>query len=91
MVLNTGTSQVDPILHVYFTENDPWEISLPSIPPRRVRCYRLDEPLGQDSRMIPHGQYAIVLTCNSSVVAQIGRMDTRQPNLAYYTILGFPA
>lgn len=36
----------------------------------------------------PFGQYALVLKSSEPVVAQISRMDVRQPNLAYYTVMG---
>lgn len=91
VVLNPNPCAVQPRLHVYFTARDPWEIPLPEISPNRVVCYRMDEPIGLDSVKIPDEQYALVLRCNEPVVAQIGRMDIRQPNLAYYTVMGFPA
>lgn len=90
VVLNTGDTPVHPVLRVYFSDQDPWEIPLRVIPPRRVACYRTDEPLGTQNVRIPEGQYSLVLECESPVVAQIGRMDIRQPNLAYYTVMGFP-
>ena len=90
VVLNTGDRAVTPVLHVYFTDCDPWIIELSAIPARRVTCYRTDEPLGEAGRKIPPGQYALVLECDYPVVAQIGRMDIRQSNLAYYTVMGFP-
>ena len=91
VALNTTSATVHPILHVYFSDKEPWRIELPPIPARRVACYRTDEPLGEEKRQIPEGQYSLVLECDGPVVAQIGRMDIRQPNLAYYTVMGFPA
>ena len=91
VILNVGTQPVSPFLHIYFSDKDPWRIELKEIPPQRVVCYRLDEPVGADSHIIPPGQFAVVLECDRPVVAQIGRMDVRQPNLAYYTVMGFPA
>lgn len=91
VVLNTGATAVHPILHVYFTDQEPWQIALGEIPARRCFCYRTDEPLGAERIQIPSVQYSLVLECETPVVAQIGRMDIRQPNLAYYTVMGFPA
>lgn len=92
VVLNTMESTVHPVLHVYFSDRDPWRIELPAIPAARVTCYRTDEPLGGEKRQIPGNvQYALVLECDGPVVAQLGRMDIRQPNLAYYTVMGHPA
>ncbi|MGD9519572.1 MAG: sensory rhodopsin transducer [Armatimonadota bacterium] len=38
---------------------------------------------------MPFGQYSLRLQSNVPVVAQIGRADVRQPNLAYYTVMGY--
>lgn len=91
VILNSGTHTVNPTLTVYFPESEPLELKLSPIPPQRVRCYRTDEPLGLEGTNLPTGQYALVVECEHPVVAQIGRMDVRQPNLAYYTVMGFPA
>ena len=53
----------------------------------RVRCVRLDKPIGSYS--IQPGQYALKIAASSPVICQIGRMDVSQPNLAYYTVMGF--
>lgn len=91
VVLNAGSETVHPVLHVYFPDQDPWRVDLAPIPGKRVVCYRTDEPLGLQKVRIPvEKQYALVLECEHPVVAQIGRMDIRQPNLAYYTVMGFP-
>ena len=91
VILNTGSETVNPRLTVYFTDAEPLVLRLPSISPRRVKCDRTDEPLGLEEAILPPGQYALVVECEHPVVAQIGRMDIRQPNLAYYTVMGFPA
>lgn len=91
VILNVGDGPVVPVLHIYFSDRDPVHVRLAEIPGQRVSCYRLDEPIGQDSYAIPPGQFALVLECDHPVIAQIGRMDVRQPNLAYYTVMGFPA
>jgi hypothetical protein len=91
VVLNTGAQTVHPMLHVYFSDKEPWHVPLGEIPAQRVACYRTNEPLGEECVQICTGQYSLVLVCNEPVVAQIGRMDIRQPNLAYYTVMGFPA
>lgn len=91
VILNTGEQAVNPVLTVYFPDQEPWKVPLAAVAPRRVACYRTDEPLGLDKVNIPPGQYALVVECEYPVIAQIGRMDIRQPNLAYYTVMGFPA
>jgi hypothetical protein len=91
VILNPGDQEVQPVLTVFFPDAEPWVVHLESIPARRVRCYRTDEPLGNEKAVVPAGQYALMVECQSPVVAQIGRMDIRQPNLAYYTTMGYPA
>ena len=34
-------------------------------------------------------QYAMKLTSNCEIVVQYGRLDNTQPNLAFYTTLGY--
>jgi hypothetical protein len=87
-ILNAGDKRVHPVLHVYFTVQAPWIVALEGIDPERVVCLRLDTPLGDSKRVIPKGQYGLVLRCDHPVIAQFGRMDVRQPNLAYYTFMG---
>jgi len=91
IILNTGDHDAQIELDVYFTDREP-EIGLKlSVPARRVKCFRLDKPVGDRAFQIPYGQYALRVRSNVPVVAQIGRADVRQPNLAYYTTLGYPA
>ncbi|MBN1864110.1 MAG: hypothetical protein JW808_04350 [Victivallales bacterium] len=54
----------------------------------RVRCVRTNEEI--DSCKIPVGvQYALKVEANVGIVCQMGRMDVTQPNLAYYTTMGY--
>ena len=75
---------------VYFDNRDPERGLLVAVDAERVRCVRLDQPLGEREFRIPYGQYALLVESDEPIVAQIGRMDVRQPNLAYYTVMGFP-
>ena len=91
IVLNTGTMNASIQIDIFFPDRDP-EVGLKvAVPARRVQCFRLDKPLGDRGYQIPFGQYALRLHSDVPVIAQIGRADVRQPNLAYYTILGFGA
>lgn len=89
IVLNTGDSEAHIEVDVFFTDREPELGLMVQVPARRVRCFRLDKPLGDRGFQIPFGQYALRLRSSVPVVAQIGRADVRQPNLAYYTILGY--
>jgi len=91
IVLNVSDTDAEIEIDVFFPDREPESDIKVQVPARRVRCFRLDKPLGDRGFRIPYGQYALRLRSSVPVVAQIGRADVRQPNLAYYTILGFPA
>jgi hypothetical protein len=89
IVLNTGDEDARIEIDVYFEEREP-EVGLQvSVPARRVRCFRIDQPLGDRRFEVPFGQYALRLRSDVPIIAQIGRADVRQPNLSYYTTIGF--
>jgi len=89
IVLNTGDQDAHIVMDVFFSDREPeWGLKLLA-PARRVTCFRLDKPVGDRQFQIPFGQYALRLRSNVPIVAQIGRADVRQPNLAYYTTIGY--
>jgi hypothetical protein len=89
IVLNTGDEDAQIEMDVYFSDRDP-EIGLHLVAPaRRVTCFRMDKPVSDRQFQVPVGQYALRLRSDVPVVAQIGRADVRQPNLAYYTTMGY--
>lgn len=89
IVLNTGDSDAQIEIDVYFEDREP-EVGLKvEVPARRVKCFRVDKPLGDRGFKVPFGQYALRLRSSVPIVAQIGRADVRQPNLAYYTTPGY--
>ena len=90
VILNTGDEPARLRLSVFFTDQEPWQIELPELGARRVVCHRTNEPLGAEKRQIPQVQYSLVVESSQPVVAQLGRMDVRQSNLAYYTVMGHP-
>ena len=75
---------------IYFDNQPPERDLTLVVEGERVRCVRLNEPVGEQQFRIPSGQYALLIESEQPVIAQIGRMDVRQPNLAYYTVIGFP-
>ncbi|MGD9495401.1 MAG: sensory rhodopsin transducer [Armatimonadota bacterium] len=89
IILNTGEEDAEIEIDVFFEDREPEEGIRVHVPARRVRCFRIDRPLGERQFQVPLGQYALRLRSSVPVIAQIGRADVRQPNLAYYTTLGF--
>ncbi len=88
VILNPNAQEAKITLTVYYTDREPEQPPVLSVGARRVRCIRSDE--GFDGFFIPSGQYALKLESSVPVICQIGRADVRQPNLAYYTVMGFP-
>ncbi len=89
IVLNTGDADAHIEIDVYFEDREPETGLKVEVPARRVRCFRIDRPLGDRGFEVPFGQYALRLRSDVPIIAQIGRADVRQPNLAYYTTIGF--
>jgi hypothetical protein len=88
MVVNVSGSEAQIALTVYFEDQEPAEGIVLTVPAKRVRCFRLDAPVGGASFKIPFGQYALLLKSNVEVVANFGRLDRRK-NMAYYPVQGF--
>jgi hypothetical protein len=86
ILLNPGADDAEVVITVYFEDREPAVLSPQLVAARRVRCIRTNEPI--DGYQIPRGQYALGLESSVPIVCQIGRMDVRQPNLAYYTVMG---
>ena len=90
IILNSSDQDSKISFEIYFEDREPVTEITAMVKARRVRCFRLDTPLGDGKTFqIPSGQYALILKSQHSVVAQIGRMDVSQPNLAYYTVMGY--
>jgi len=90
IVVNPGSKKAAIKLTVYFEDKEPYRDIKVSVESERVRCFRMDKGIGDEEKVaIPFGQYALKLESDTPVVAQIGRLDVTQPNLAYYTVLGY--
>ena len=91
VMLNPNSSPAGVKITIYFADRPPTKDLQVEVGAERVRCVRLDEPVGEQKIRIPVGQqYALMLEGTVPIIAQIGRMDVQQPNLAYYTVMGFP-
>ena len=88
LMLNPNVDDAEVVITVYFEDREPVTLAPQQVDARRVRCIRTNEPI--DGYQIPRGQYALRLESSVPIVCQIGRLDVRQPNLAYYTVMGHP-
>ena len=89
IVLNMNDSDASIIITLYFTDKEP--VSLPALTVKacRVRCLRLDKEEEIGIQLPRETQYALRLNADVPVVAQYGRLDTRQQNMAFYTVMGY--
>lgn len=87
ILLNPNDDNATVQLTAYYENREPDELPPLAVQARRVRCVRTNEPIGQ--YQIPSGQYALKIESTVPIICQIGRADVCQPNLAYYTTLGY--
>ena len=89
IILNLNPKDTNVCFDIYFEDTEPVTDITATVKAQRVRCFRLDKPIGDNNYQIPLGQYALVLRSELPVVAQFGRLDVTQPNMAYYTTTGY--
>lgn len=90
MLFNPNAQPAEVRITIYFDNREPERDLRVPVAAERVRCVRLDQPVGERGFRVPHGQYALLVESDQPIIAQIGRPDVTQPNLAYYTVMGFP-
>ena len=88
LILNPNDADAEVTITVYHEDGEPDVLAPQTVGARRVRCIRMDKPIGD--YQAPFGQYALKLEGTVGIVCQLGRMDVQQPNLAYYTVMGHP-
>lgn len=88
MVVNINEEPAELIVDILFDNAPPMLGLRASVEGQRVICFRMDEPFGEQQYQVPFGQYALVLHSNIPVFSVFGRLDVRQPNLAYYPVQG---
>ena len=87
LILNPNKTDASITITVYFTDEETKVLNAGTVKKERVRCIRTNEAI--DNYTIPFGQYAMKVESSEPVICQIGRMDVQQPNLAYYTVMGY--
>jgi hypothetical protein len=90
MLLNTNNEPANVKLDFYFENRDPAKDISVSVAAERVRTLRLDHPEDIAGLKIPPlTQYSIRVRSDREIVAQFGRLDTTQVNMAYYGVMGY--
>ena len=90
MLFNVRKKSAKVKLDFYFSDREP-VLGVPiALPGERVIGIRLDHPdeIG-GVKIPPLTQYAVRVRSNVTIVAMMGRVDTTQNNLAYYSSDGF--
>ena len=88
MVVNHSDADAHLTLELLFEDAEPVRDLCLTVPARRVKCFRMDMPVGETGYQIPFGQYAAVIQSDVPVVCLYGRLD-RRPDMAYYPIAGY--
>ena len=88
MIVNSGDEDADIAMDLLFEDKDPKEGIKLCVPAKRVNCFRMDYPLGEEQYKIQPGQFAVVIQSSVPVVAVYGRLDRRE-NMAYYPVAGY--
>jgi hypothetical protein len=90
MLLNTNNHPAQVRLDVYFEDKAPVKDIAVLVEAERIRTLRLDLPDHIGGLAIPPlTQYSIRVRSDVPIVAQFGRLDTTQTNMAYYVGVGF--
>ena len=90
MLFNVGEQPAHVELDVYFGDCAPVKDIPLTVDAERVISLRLDHPEDLGGLVIPPlTQYALRVRSDVRIVAQFGRLDATQPNLAYYVGVGY--
>lgn len=90
MLLNTGASDACVTIDIFFSDRPPLKNIGVNVPAERVIGLRLDQPQDIGGHEIPVlTQYALKVVSDTKIVAQFGRLDTTQDNMAYYGAMGY--
>lgn len=89
IILNPNSRPATVDIALYWTDAPPERFTI-EVAAERVRCLRTNVPADMGGHQLPlEVQYAIGLTSDVGVVAQYGRLDVRQPNMAFYSTPGY--
>lgn len=90
IILNLCETDANINISLYFTDRPPVLGISVKVGANRVRCLRTDNASDFGGVIIERElQYALKLESDVPVVAQYGRLDTRQSNMAFYTVMGY--
>lgn len=90
IIVNDSKKDAEIKVKIFFTDKDAYEEIKWTVKAGRVRCFRTNNIEDMCGYKVPfETQYAMKLESNCKIVVQYGRLDNTQPNLAFYTTLGY--
>ncbi len=88
MIVNAEKTVAEIEMTILFEDKDPKRNIRLRVEAERVKCFRMDMPLGDEEYSVPFGQFAVILNSSEPIVAVYGRLDRRE-NMAYYPVQGY--
>ncbi len=90
IIVNDSDCDAHIDVKLFFVDSDPFDSIKWTVKAGRVRCFRMNNPDDMCGYIVPfETQYAMKLTSDCNIVVQYGRLDNTQPNLAFYTTMGY--
>lgn len=90
VLLNPNSQDAQVRFTLFFEDQDPITGIEMTVPAQRVRCFQTHNADHFGEHVLPVSrQYAVMIESDVPVIAQYGRLDARQDNLAYYTTMGY--
>ena len=90
IIVNDSDIDAEISVKLFFVDKDAYEDIKWTVKAGRVRCFRMNRTSDMCGFEVPfETQYAMKLASNTNIVVQYGRLDNTQPNLAFYTTLGY--
>ena len=90
MLTNLNEEKAKIELTFIFEDREPENGIFVTLDGMRTTCIRLDKPLGEKGLKLGEAvQYTVWVRSDLPICACFGRLDVRQPNMAYYSVEGF--
>lgn len=90
MLTNLNKEKATIELTFLFEDKDPETGIFVELDGMRTTCVRLDHPLGDRDLMLGESvQFTVWVKSDLPICACYGRLDVRQPNMAYYSVTGY--
>jgi hypothetical protein len=90
VVLNPNEKDAEIKITFYYEDKEPVMTDAITVEAQRVRCMKTHEEKYFGDKTQPlETQYAMKVESTEPIIVQYGRLDSRQVNLAYYTVMGY--